>query len=213
MHNIIILDDHPVVIEALKSIAKKSKKICFLKGFETETELFQYLKESDETTDCIFLDIHLKNERDGVDICKTLKEQYPDLKVIIFSSFTQKSLVLSALKYGANGYLLKTGSLDEINQCIEAVTEDKIYIDKNLSSVFTSSNKSTSYDYIPKLTRREKEILKLILEENTSSQIAEKLFISLNTVETHRANLFSKTGVKNVAGLIKVALYKNLLQE
>lgn len=210
MFKIIILDDHPVIIEALKFISKDSQKINLIKGVTTENELLQYLNKKNDIH-CVLLDLNLESKRDGVAVCKTIKKQFPDLKVIIFSSFSQKSLVLNSLKNGADGFLLKNANIDEIILSIENVMDGKIYLDRNLGNIFSTLDKKDTFNYIPKLTRREKEVLKLIVEENTSAEISEKLFISISTVETHRANIFSKTGVKNMAELIKIALEKNLL--
>ena len=108
--------------------------------------------------------------------------------------------------------MIKNSSLDEIILGIDTVSQGKLYLHESLGDVFFNKTNSFRSDYIPKLTRREKEILKLILDENTTIEIANKLFISISTVETHRANLFLKTGVKNMAGLIKIAIEKNLTE-
>lgn len=206
-----MLDDHPIVIEAIKTIIKSSKKLNFKAGLNNERELKNYL-ENNNDIDCILLDLNINNsDIDGIDICRSISSMYPNVKIIIFSSFNQRSFVLNALKNGASGYMIKNSSLEEIILGIETVLSGKIYLHESLGNVFFSS-KSNNFNYIPKLTRREKEILKLILEENTTAQIASKLYISVSTVETHRTNIFSKTNVKNMAGLIKIAFEKNLLE-
>lgn len=121
------------------------------------------------------------------------------------------------LKSGCKGYILKHGGKDELVQAIRTVHRGEQYISKVVSDTLIKSmmpgfDRRTS-ETIPQLTKREKEILQLILEEYTTSEIAEKLFLSLSTVETHRKNLLSKAGVRNTAGLVRVTLEQKLLDK
>lgn len=203
--NIAILDDHDLILEAIKSLIEQSENLEYSGGFKTYKALQGYLDIN--LPDILLLDIRLQDE-DGIIICKTLSKIYPDLNIIMLSSLTQSAIAMDALKKGAKGFLPKNISLEQLEEACFDVMNGKTYIHKDIS--LTSQNHS-KYDYIPKITRREKDVLKLIMEELTSSEIANRLSISLNTVENHRASLFSKTGAKNIVGLIKYTIEKGLL--
>lgn len=206
---IVVLDDHALIIEAIKSIVEEENSLKFEKGFKKSADLFQYLKNH-KNIDIILLDIQLEGE-DGIEVCKKLQSMFPYLKILMLSSNTQGTIVMDALKKGAKGFLPKNISLEDLVEACKAVMDHKTYIHKDIS--FTAPIKHQSqYAYVPNLTRREKEVLSLIMEELTSLEIANKLCLTVSTVETHRSSLFIKTGSKNVVGLIKFTLEKGLLE-
>lgn len=123
---------------------------------------------------------------------------------------TQSAMVMDALKKGAVGYLPKNISLEDLKEACEDVLNGKTHIHKSISFLAIDKKKS-NYSYLPKLSRREKEVLSLIMEEKTTSQIAETLHVTVSTVETHRSSLLIKTGAKNVVGLIKYTIERGLL--
>lgn len=209
MIKIALLDDHIILFEAIQSVLKRKSKYSFIKGFTNLEEIIQFLNEGNRI-DILLLDIQIENN-DGIEYCEKIKTIAPQLKIIIFTSHISKALLNKALACGASGYMVKNISSHELINGIETVLQNKIYLHEKVTHLFVPEKK-TQDGYFPKLTKREKEILKLIMDEYTSKQIAEKLYISINTVETHRANLFTKTGVKNVAGLITIAIEKNLLE-
>ena len=206
--SIIVLDDHALILEAINSLVKSDDELVFLAGFQKASDLFGFF-ESNPLPDILLLDIQLEDE-DGLKIASEISKKYPAICILMLSSLTQAAIVMDALKKGAKGYLPKNISLEDLKEASEMVMKGKTYLHKDISFV-VKENTSSKYEYLPKLTRREKEILQLILEEMTTSEIAEKLHISVSTVETHRASLFSKTGSKNVVGLIKFTLEKGLL--
>lgn len=208
MIKIALLDDHIILFEAIQFVLKKKPKYSFIRGFTDFKEIKDYLYEGN-TIDILLLDIQIE-KNDGLEYCEKIKKLDPNLKIIIFTSYISKALIIKALANGASGYMVKNISSEELINGIEIVLQNKIYLHEKVSHFFAPEKKVYD-DYFPKLTKREIEILKLIMEELTSKQIAQRLFISVNTVETHRANLFTKTGAKNVAGLITIALEKNLL--
>lgn len=204
--NIAILDDHDLILEAIKSLIEQSENLNYSGGFKTYKILQDYL-DTNALPDILLLDIRLQDE-DGIVICKALSATYPNLNIIMLSSLTQSAIAMDALKKGAKGFLPKNISLEQLQEACTTVMDGKTYIHKDISLITQNPSK---YDYIPKITRREKDVLKLIMEELTSSEIANRLSISLNTVENHRASLFSKTGAKNIVGLIKYTIEKGLL--
>lgn len=208
MIKIALLDDHIILFEAIQFVLKKKPKYSFIRGFTDFKQITDYLNEGNKI-DILLLDIQIE-KNDGLEYCEKIKNLDPDLKIIIFTSYINKALIIKALANGASGYMVKNISSEELIDGIEIVLQNKIYLHEKVSHFFAPEKKVYT-DYFPKLTKREIEILKLIMEELTSKQIAQRLFISVNTVETHRANLFTKTGAKNVAGLITIVLEKNLL--
>ena len=137
------------------------------------------------------------------------------MKIIMLTSFEETALVKTALRNGANGYLLKDATEQEFLAAVEVVLNGEQYIQKSVQELMLKEAMGQKKDttYIPKLTRREKEILQLIVDEKTTQEIADTLFLSVSTIETHRMNLISKLGVKNVAGLVKLTLERGLLKE
>lgn len=208
MTKVALLDDHTILFEAFKSIIKKNSKFLFVQGFETLHDLLNYLERGKEIN-ILLLDIKLE-KCDGLKCIKIIKELYPTLKIIIFTSYINKLFLLRALSNGASGYMIKNISSVELIKGLHVVLDNQIYLHEAVNFYFNSEKKKTNHN-LPKLTKREKEIIKLIMDEYTSKEIAKKLYISINTVETHRANLFLKTGAKNVTGLIKTVLQENLL--
>jgi DNA-binding NarL/FixJ family response regulator len=211
MIKVFIADDHQVLIEGLKLLLDEHPKIQITHTASNGQQVLDLLE--DETCDVILMDINMP-VISGLDACKIIKKKYPEIKVIALSTFNKGSFIQQMLKNGASGYLLKNTSREELIEAILKVHDGKIYLNSETNQLLIDNlmNKSNGNSFIPSLTRREKEVLKLIAEELTTNEIAEKLFISLNTVETHRRNLISKFNVRNSVGLVKAAMEKGLLE-
>ena len=150
--------------------------------------------------DVILMDINLP-DKSGIDLCKDVKSRYPAIRILGLSSFNQQSFIEKMIENGASGYVLKNASREELIEAIESVMEGR----KFLSTEAAATVKKNEDSKIPVITRREKEVLLLIAEGLTNNEIAEKLFISTTTVDTHRKNLLAKFEVKNTATLIRLA--------
>ena len=209
LYNVGVLDDHELISEAIKSLLLSSEKYRFVGGFTNYSAFIEYLTLHDNI-DILLLDIHLVDE-DGLQICKELTHKFPKLQKLMLSSLTQQSLVSEALKNGAKGYLPKNVGYQDLIEALDVTLTNRIYLHKDISFLPNQNKETSLCNYLPKLTRREKEILQLILEELTTQEIAEKLFITVSTVETHRSSLLVKTGSKNVVGLFKFTIEKELL--
>lgn len=163
--------------------------------------------------DVLLLDIQIP-EIDGISLCSQVKKKYPYIKVIALSSFTDSHYIKQMLRNGAAGYLLKGTNPETLLRAIEEVHAGEQFLDdvikRQLLNEVITGRKRSSYE-IP-LTRREKEILKLIAEEYSNQEIADQLFISLRTVETHRLNLTQKLAVRNTAGLVKEAIKRGIVE-
>lgn len=199
-----ILDDHHIVIQGIQSALINNASIRVVAAEITKENIEPYLHD----LDVILLDINL-NDVDGIELCKKYKLEFPNLKIICLTSFLQVSFIKAMLRNGADGYLFKNVTTDELIEAIQSVYQKNRYLAREVNDLLIKDgidrNKKSNF-FIPKLTRRETEILELIIDELTNQQIAEKLFISLSTVETHRMNLSAKLGAKNTAGIVRNAI-------
>lgn len=206
---IAITDDHTIVIEGIKTMLKSNKEIEVLQSFENLKDTFENLNSAVKV---LLLDINLP-DGNGINACKELLEKHPDLKIIALTNFEDTIFIKQIIKNGAMGYLLKNTDKKELTEAIKSVIEGKRYLTKKISDILLNDSigiNNSNY-FIPKLTVREKEILNLIIQEFTTEEIAAKIFVSIKTVESHRSNLIQKLGVKNSAGLVRVAFEKGLV--
>ena len=148
---------------------------------------------------------------DGIQACKIISKKHPNVKVIYLSMINQVEIFQVLLESGAKGFLLKNSSSAEVETAIRQVYKGGKYFDTNIFNSINEDLITKSKRFYPKLTRREKEILQLIITEYTSAEIATRLFITQGTVETHRRNLISKLNVKNTAGLVRIAIEYKLV--
>jgi len=200
---IFIADDHQILIDGIISFFNE------LEGFEVigyANDGVNLLRDiAIKTPDIILLDLNMP-KLDGISTLKKLKENYPNIKVIILSNYHQSQLIKETKSLGANGYVLKNGSKSDLLNAIETAQSGKLYFPEaeevNLDTqlVFTD-------EFMKKhqLTKREVEIIRLVCQELSSKEIGEKLFIAEFTVTTHRRNILSKLGLKNTPGLINFA--------
>jgi DNA-binding NarL/FixJ family response regulator len=162
--------------------------------------------------DVLLMDIQMP-EISGIDLCKQITKQHPSVKIIAFTSFDDSNYVKQIFRSGAKGYLLKNSDKQTIVKAVETVMQNEEYMDDAIKKILLQESitgQRRSIFEVP-LTKREKEILKLIADGLSSQEIANKLFISLRTVETHRLNLNQKLDVKNTAGLVKEALKRGFI--
>lgn len=205
MTRVFIVDDHQMMINGIiNSLAQNENlQIC---GYALDAyDTLQWFSENE--ADVMLLDVSLP-DMDGIDLCKKIKKSQPDLKIIGLTTFHQVSFITSMLKKGANGYLFKNTSGEELSTAIETVMQGEQYLSSEVQQklIQKSTYSSRRDSFIPKLTRREKEVLELIIAEKTTQEIANTLFLSVSTVETHRMNLCAKLGARNTAGMVKNAL-------
>jgi DNA-binding NarL/FixJ family response regulator len=208
MIGLIITDDHPVIRDGIKTILANEQDIELINCANSGDELLELLKTT--TPDVILMDINMPG-LSGIEATKLVKKSYPDVKVIIFSQYDEKRFVKQSLKSGANGYLLKNAASREMVDAIRMVHSGGMYLSEDLPNVFGEKPKQRSNYLFPELTKREIDVLKEICKEKNTSEIAETLFLSPNTIETHRANMLLKVGVKNTAGLVKWAVENEIV--
>lgn len=201
-----IVDDHAVVIEGIYSLLQKEKDIEMAGYAANAANCIEYFRT--HTADVILMDISLP-DMNGVDLCKLIKKNYPGIMVLALSTFNQGTYIRKMMESGASGYLLKNAGKQEIVEAIKAVTKGKTYLSFDAGQALKSH--AEQQNAIPPLTKREKEVLVNVADGLTNAQIAEKLFISIDTVDTHRKNLHTKLNVNNTAMLIRFAIENKLL--
>lgn len=208
--NLAIADDHLLVINGLRAMLGAGSDIKVLFSATSGKELMVNLLANQP--DVLLLDIQMP-DANGIDLCKTILHKYPDIKIIALTNFEQSSYVKQMIRNGAMGYLLKNIDGKTLRAAIQTVMQNKPFIQEqiknNMLNEVLSGQKSTSQGV--SLTKREVEILGLVARELSNQQIADKLFISIRTVETHRINLTQKLGVHNTAGLVKEAYKRGLV--
>lgn len=204
---VLLVDDHRMVLDSLSMLLSKYEDYQVVATFTNGHDVVPYLKE--HTVDLIITDSRMP-EMSGTDLCRQILAYNPDFKVIMISMIEDSSEIRAALESGVKAYLPKSLSVEELLTAIREVLNGKKYLSND---AIVALNKSTVADakQMSGLTIRELEITKLIAQEYSTSEIAERLFISVPTVETHRKNLFQKTGVKSAIGLVLFAIKNRLL--
>lgn len=196
---IFIVDDHYMVIEGIHSLLQNEKDIEWTGHATNAASCLAFLLH--HQPDIILMDINLP-DKSGIDLCKEVKEKYPGIFVLGLSTFNQQSFIEKMMESGASGYILKNATREELMEGIETVIKGKQYFSFDATLAL---RKHETGSEIPIITRREKEVLELIADGMTNNEIAQKLFISCTTVDTHRKNLLAKFDTKNTASLIKTA--------
>lgn len=209
MINIYIVDDHKVLSGAIADYLKNYSDIDCIGMAMSAQDALDHIPQSN--VDVVLLDIGLP-DMNGIECCKRLLKLNPKLKILGLSTHQDVSIVKKLFRAGAMGYLSKATNLDELYQGIVAVYQGEKYMGHVIRNALLleiqdeSISPKTDKYLIPKLTKREKDVLQLIAQEYTTEEIAKELFISKNTVESHRRNLIGKFDVRNSVGLIKKAL-------
>jgi DNA-binding NarL/FixJ family response regulator len=211
MINLLIADDHQLLIDGIKTTLSGVEDISVVAEVYNGYQVIEKL-DSGLHVDVIFMDINMP-KLDGLSCTKIVHKKYPEIRIIALSQYDEKRFVKQMVKNGASGYLLKDAGKDVLVTAIRTVHGGENYFCERLSMRLISQElkMEDTKSLFPKLTDREIEILRLIGRELSSQEIADKLFISFHTVESHRANLMSKAGVKNTAGLIRWATENDFL--
>lgn len=200
-----IVDDHYMVIEGIHSLLQHESNIDWMGHAGNAASCMAFLNQ--QQPDIILMDINLP-DTSGIDLCKTVKEKYPAIYIIALSTFNQQSFIEKMMNNGASGYVIKNATQQELMEAINNVAKGKQFLSFDAALAIRKQEKHSD---VPLVTRREKEVLELIADGMTNNEIAQKLFISITTVDTHRKNLLTKFGSRNTASLIKTAMQHNLI--
>ena len=202
-----IVEDHSIVVEGLCSILQNAEGIRISGTFMDGGSALTFLDAN--VVDVVLLDISLP-EMSGIEVCKVIKAKHPDTRVIALTNHTEKSVIREMLENGADGYLLKNTSKKDLISAIFQVLDNQFTMNSEVQKIlFAPSAKSTD---VPRLTKREKEILQLVSEGATTAAIAAQLFVSPQTVETHRRNMMQKFKVNNSSALVRKAIAQQIIQ-
>lgn len=205
---IVIVDDHPVVIQGFKQVLTEAENISIVAEFQKGEGVISFLES--HFIDIVLMDVTLP-DISGVILCKMIVEKIPHIKVLMVSNHSERSIISESISNGAKGYLLKNATMNEFLNAILEVINGKQVFSKEVQTILEKplilSNESK-----PRLTKREKEIVKLLMSGKTNNIIAEELFLSPFTVETHRKNIMQKFDAKNLMELInQIKLHENLI--
>ncbi len=204
---VFIVDDHPMVVAGLRALLDQLENMEVAGSATNAFDTLPFLQNN--KVDVILLDINLPDVN-GIDLCKRIKKEFPAIRVLGISTFSDRSYISRMINNGASGYLVKSASAEEISEAIQTVLRGRLYLSLEMEHLLNATS-AIPTGILPVLTRREKEVLRLIADGLTNNQIAEKLFISPLTVDSHRKNLLTKLNVKNTASLITTAFEHQLL--
>lgn len=196
--SLFIVDDHYMVIEGINSLLKNEKDIEWMGHAMNADSCLGFLKQ--QKPDVILMDINLP-DMSGIELCKEVKQKYPAVNILGLSTFHQQAIVRNMMDNGASGYILKNATKEELLAAITTVMSKKTYLSFEIATSLRESSIG-----MPVISRREKEVLQLIAQGFTNAETAEKLFISIPTVNTHRKSLLEKFEAKNTAMLIGLAI-------
>lgn len=206
MIKLAITDDHPMIIDGLLNALRDVPDIEVTGTYNNGAGLLKGLQT--HPSDVLLLDLQLP-DRNGSELVPVLLQQYPDLHILILSGIESSPYIKEMMQKGCKGYLLKSSTIkSSLIEAIHVVNEGGIYLEPMLKEqllheMLIAKRKSARLQ--PTITQREREVLNLIIEELSNQEIADRLFISLRTVETHRYNLLQKLNAKNTAGLLRIA--------
>ena len=202
----LIVEDHPIVSDSLFRLVNESFENIVCIHASTGSKGLAYL--NGDHFDLVLLDINLP-DISGIEFCSRAKSRFPELKILAVTSMAQRHVVEKSIQAGVDGFVLKTSDIKDITTGIKELIAGKKYFGCGVSELI--SNRSSGGPADPIITRRESEILRHIADGFTNQEIAEKLFISTSTVDSHRKNLLIKFDAKNTAELVKIAVEKGLI--
>ena len=213
MSKIILVDDHKIVRDCVRALLKKNPEFEIVGEADNGLELQKLLPNT--PVDVVLMDINM-SVMDGIEATQFLKKQYPQVKVLAFSMLSDNAYAQDMVRAGASGFISKTANTEELVEALRTVAAGNVFInpvkDEKNNEVTTNIDSKTD-NFTPPITlsKREKEVLMLVADGLNNEEIADRLFNSKRTIETHRQNILMKTQCKNTPALIKYALVNNLI--
>ena len=211
---IVLADDEELFRKGIYFLLQRESNIEIIFEAANGNQLMDFLKNNSKHPDIILMDLKMPL-LNGVEATKLITQQFPDIKIIALTSYNTKSFIVNMIEIGASSFLVKNSTPQEMILTINEVINKGFYYNESVIKVLTEVNSSSSRKSIffkqEELTTREREVLELICNQLSTAEIAEKLFISPRTVETHRTTLLIKTGSQNLAGLVVYAIQNKIV--
>jgi two-component system, NarL family, nitrate/nitrite response regulator NarL len=203
---IVLVDDHRIVLDGLKSLLDNDSNFNVLAAVGSSEEALDVINQ--QQPDMLLTDYTLPGMT-GLELSMKVKEKYPSIKRVLLSMHDEAHLIKQIMKAGVDGYILKSIQQSELKSALRQIKNGMPYISPEITKMIMTDMSSNQKEEL--LTEREQEIVKLIVKEYSNKAIAEKLFISERTVETHRKNIFRKTNTSSLVGLVKFAFEHNMV--
>jgi DNA-binding NarL/FixJ family response regulator len=200
---VFIVDDHYMVVEGIRSMLQTEPAVEWLGHASNSDSCLAFLKQ--HQPDVVLMDINMPG-KSGIELCSEVKQKYTGVFVLALSTFNQQSYIEKMMQNGASGYVLKNASQHELMDAIKTVAKGKTFLSDEAAAALRKEDAA-----VPVITRREKEVLELLADGLTNNEIAEKLFVSATTVDSHRKSLVAKLKAKNTPELIKLAFVHKLI--
>ncbi len=211
MIRIVLVDDHRIIIDSLSVLFDTMQGVEVVGTFDDSRQVLPFLKENQ--IDVLVTDLTMPF-LDGIALTVQVKQVFPSLKVLMLTVNDTPDLIRDAFLAGVAGYVIKKAGRKELERAIYSVAKGDLYYSQEVMATILAGQDAARMNdkaILSSLTQRELEILRLLVAEKSSSQIAGELYISIGTVENHRYNLFKKLGVSNVVGAVKFALKYKLV--
>jgi DNA-binding NarL/FixJ family response regulator len=205
---ILIADDHEIVAEGLKSLVEAEPGMEVIGIVPDGREAVKLGRES--KPDVVVMDMSMP-ELNGADATRAILQNDPSCRVIVLSMYAEREYVRRALKAGALGYVVKRSAAKELVDAIRAVYAGQRYLSPRVADVVIEAGADDKDDLLAKLSMREREVLQLLAEGNTGAEIAQRLSLSQKTVETYRARLVEKLGIRDLPGLVRFAIQRGIV--
>ncbi|WP_299007041.1 response regulator transcription factor [uncultured Tenacibaculum sp.] len=211
-YNIILVDDHKMFLDGLLSIFNNEEAYNILLTANSGENVIKYIGANpNQPIDIVISDISMP-DIDGITLNDYIKKTRPEIKTLIVSMHTDTGMIDTLIKNDVDGYLSKNATQSELLLAVKTILSNDKYFSESVKQAYMNNVFNKGKDTMVTLTKREKDVLKLIAEEYTTQEIADKLFLSKHTIESYRKNLISKLNVKNLAGLTKYAIKLGLVE-
>lgn len=207
-----VVDDHHLFRKGLVSLIDEFEELSVVLEASDGKDLLEKLKA--KKPDVVLLDVEMP-VMDGIETTELLRQKYPEIKILILTMHNEEEIILHLIEKGAHGFLLKDNPIETVVDAIYAVIENGYFFNDRVSKVMVkgllrNDKIKPSFSKV-QLSKREIDVIRLICKENTNKEIAEKLFISVRTVDGHREKILQKTKAKNAVGIVMYAIKNNLL--
>lgn len=210
---IMVADDHQIIIDGLKLLLSQKEGVEVVAEAHNGEEVVRTVKNLDEL-DLVILDINMP-KKDGITVAKELKTEFPEVKILIMSTYDQPEFIKNLIAAGVDGYLLKNSGQAELFRAIDVLMQGEPYYSKEITkTVIKSFQKSKVFDspLDIEVSEREKDVIRLIAEGLNTAEIADKLCVSTHTIDSHRKNILGKLEVKNSAGVIRFGIQTGIIK-